>query len=143
MEDSTRLTIVDDLSPNADDVALVRGGLMAFNDSQAGPAQIQRLAVYLRDAQGRILGGLIGFLAWRWLSVEELWVDERLRGQGHGAALLRRAEAIARNAGCVAAKLDTYEFQAKPFYEKCGYVVFGELIGYPAGTRTYYLQKTL
>ena len=84
MEDSTRLTIVDDLSPNADDVALVRGGLMAFNDSQAGPAQIQRLAVYLRDAQGRILGGVIGFLAWRWLSVEELWVDERLRGQGHG-----------------------------------------------------------
>lgn len=40
-------------------------------------------------------------------------------------------------------KLDTYEFQARPFYERRGYVVFGVLEGYPANTRTYYLQKAL
>jgi GNAT superfamily N-acetyltransferase len=60
-----------------------------------------------------------------------------------GSALLREAEALARSVGCVGAKLDTYEFQAKPFYEKHGYAVFGVLEGYPANTRTYYLQKSL
>jgi len=96
-----------------------------------------------RDHVGIIRGGLIGFLAWRWLSVDLLWIDESLRGQDYGTSILERAESVAREAGCVAVKLDTYEFQAKPFYEKRGYDVFGVLEGYPAGTRTYYLRKAL
>jgi GNAT superfamily N-acetyltransferase len=144
MEATARLRIESDLAPTAEDMARVRAGLTAFNDSQAGgPAQVVRVAVYLRDAHDVIQGGLVGFLAWQWLSVEYLWVGEALRGRGHGSALLRQAEAIARDAGCVAVKLDTYEFQAKPFYEKLGYRVFGVLEGYPSNTRTYYLHKSL
>ena len=137
------MTIDCDLAPTASDLAQIRAGLMAFNDSQVGPAEIRQVAVYLRDDDGAIRGGLAGFLAWKWLSIEWLWVSEALRGQGHGSALLRQAESLARDAGCVAVKLDTYEFQAKPFYEKHGYVVFGVLDGYPANTRTYYLKKIL
>ena len=143
MEDTTRLNIQSDLAPAAEDIAQVRAGLMAFNDSQAGPAQVEHIAVYLRDANGAIHGGLVGFFAWQWLSIEWLWVGDALRGQGYGTALLREAESLARAAGCIAVKLDTYEFQAKPFYEKHGYVVFGVLEGYPANTRTYYLRKAL
>ena len=104
---------------------------------------LQRVAVYLRDGSDVICGGLVGFLAWQWLSVDLLWVDESFRGHGYGSAILDRAEAVARDSGCVAVKLDTYEFQARPFYEKRGYVVFGVLEGYPANTRTYYLRKAL
>ncbi len=137
------LRVVPDLAPSPQDVALVRAGLMAYNDAQKGPAGVKLIAVYLRDADDAIQGGVVGFLAWRWLSVEWVWVDETLRGRGHGAALLREAESLARNAGCVGVKLDTYEFQARPFYEKQGYVVFGVLEGYPAETRTYYMRKEL
>lgn len=63
--------------------------------------------------------------------------------QGYGAALLIEAETVAREAGCVAVRLDTYEFQARPFYERHGYTVYGELEGYPAGPRTYLLKKSL
>jgi GNAT superfamily N-acetyltransferase len=143
MDDTTRVHVERDLAPTAEDMAQVRAGLMAFNESQAGPAQVERVAVYLRDSNGAIQGGLVGFTAWNWLSIDWLWVSEALRGRGHGSALLREAESLARTAGCVAVKLDTYEFQAKPFYEKHGYVVFGVLDGYPANTRTYYLQKAL
>ena len=143
MESTARLIIVADLAPQADETAQVRAGLMAFNESRVGPAQVQRVAVCLRDDQGAIRGGLVGFLAWQWLSVELLWVDESLRGQGYGSSILARAECLARDSGCVGAKLDTYEFQARPFYERRGYVVFGVLDGYPANTRTYYLRKTL
>ena len=39
--------------------------------------------------------------------------------------------------------LDTFSFQARRFYEKLGYVVFGELPDYPAGHSRYFLQKRL
>ena len=143
MNDSTRLTIDCDLAPSTADIAVVRAGLMAFNDSKAGPVHRQLISVYLRDAQNIIRGGLVGLLAFRWLSVDLLWIDESLRGQGYGSAILDHAELVARDAGCVAVKLDTFEFQAKPFYEKRGYVVFGVLEGYHADTRTYYLHKML
>jgi GNAT superfamily N-acetyltransferase len=143
MASSEPLSIVRDLAPTPDGIARVRAGLMAFNEAQVGPATVTPLALYVRDGAGETRGGLVGFLAWQWLTVDLLWLDESLRGQGYGAALLEQAESVARAAGCVAARLDTYEFQARPFYERQGYTVFAVLEGYPAGTRTYYLTKDL
>jgi len=116
---------------------------MAHNEAAAGPTVVQPLALYLRDEDGTIRGGLTGYLAWRWLYVDLLWVDERLRGQGYGTELLAGAERVAREGGCIAARLDTYEFQARPFYERHGYAVYAVLEGYPAGTRTYSMRKSL
>lgn len=143
MSTETRLSITLDHAPKPEDVARVRAGLRAFNEAAVGAAHVQPLALYLRDATGEIRGGLVGYLAWQWLTVDLLWVDESLRGQGYGAALLADAERAARAAGCVAARLDTYEFQARPFYERHGYGVYGILEGYPAGTRQYFLRKAL
>ena len=143
MNDDYRLPIELDFAPRTEDVDRVRGGLLAFNESVVGPATLVRLALYVRDPDGTIRGGLVGFLAWQWLSIDLLWVDQSLRGQGYGAALLGQAEQAARDAGCVAVRLDTYEFQARPFYERHGYSVYGELTGYPAGTRTFLLTKSL
>lgn len=139
----TRWPIELDLAPRIEDVDRVRAGLMAFNEATVGPATMTRLALYVRDSDGTIRGGLVGFLAWQWLSIDLLWVDQPLRGQGYGSALLAQAEQAAREAGCVAVRLDTYEFQARPFYEQHGFSVYGELAGYPAGTRTYLLSKSL
>ena len=35
------------------------------------------------------------------------------------------------------------EYQARPFYEKLGYELFGTLDGYPPGYRQFYLRKSL
>jgi hypothetical protein len=45
--------------------------------------------------------------------------------------------------GCQGAHLDTFSFQAKGFYEKLGYRVFGELEECPAGNSRFYLWKKL
>ncbi|MGI8509433.1 MAG: GNAT family N-acetyltransferase [Gemmatimonadaceae bacterium] len=137
------MTITLDTAPKSEDIAQVRAGLMAFNQAAVGNASFQPLALYVRDDVGAIRGGLVGYLAWSWLSIDLLWLDESLRRQGYGAALLLEAERTAQAAGCVAARLDTYEFQARPFYEHHGYRVYGELEGYPAGTRQYFLMKVL
>lgn len=143
MNESSHLDIEHDSAPTAARIAEVRAGLMAYNESAVGRADVRQLAWYLRDATGALRGGLVGYLAWRWLMIDLLWVDDSVRGQGYGRALLERAESLAREAGCIAARLDTYEFQARPFYEHHGYEVFGVLEGYPANTRTYYMKKLL
>jgi len=121
----------------------IKRGLMTFNVEHAGPANYQELALAARDASGRLVGGLYGNTAWRWLFVDLLWVDTPFRRQGLGRRLLRAAEGAARARGCTRAYLDTFDFQARPFYEREGYVVFGTQDGYPPGHRKFYLAKAL
>jgi peptidoglycan hydrolase-like protein with peptidoglycan-binding domain len=49
------------------------------------------------------------------------------RGHGFGRELMKRAELYAVERGCTDAFLDTFSFQARPFYEKLGHRVFGML----------------
>ncbi len=50
-------------------------------------------------------------------------------------------EALRR--GCCSAWLDTFEFQARGFYERLGYSCFATLPEYPKGHSRYFLQKQL
>ena len=121
----------------------IKRGLMEFNVEHAGPDSYQELALAARDASGQLVGGLYGNTAWRWLFVDLLWVDTPFRRQGLGRRLLRAAEAAARARGCTRAYLDTFDFQARPFYEREGYVVYGTQDDYPPGHRKFYLAKAL
>ena len=56
---------------------------------------------------------------------------------------MRRAEAEAFDRGCHHAHLETVDFQARGFYERLGYTVFGVLEGYPRPYKRFYMQKRL
>ena len=45
--------------------------------------------------------------------------------------------------GCAHAYLDTFDFQARPFYERLGYTVFGLQDDYPPGHRRFFQRKVL
>ena len=72
--------------------------------------------------------------------IDFLFVPENLRGAGHGRTLMQKAEEIARLRGCTGIWLDTFTFQARGFYEKLGYAVFGQLDNYPRGEVRFFLQ---
>ena len=68
---------------------------------------------------------------------------ETLRGQGYGRKLLREAEQLAQSLGCKHAKLDIFDFEARGFYEKEGYRLYGALEGFPQGHTHYRMKKEL
>ena len=70
-------------------------------------------------------------------------VPEAYRGRGFGAQLLERAEAYAIGRKCAGIWLSTFSFQARGFYEKQGYEVFGSLPDHPRGGARFFLRKLL
>lgn len=90
-----------------------------------------------------IVGGLLGDTNWDWLHVEILSAAGPLRGRGYGRQLMERAEALARERGCVGAWVDTYSFQSPAFYQRLGYRVFGMLPSYPGVEQRIFLMKEL
>ncbi|GAC1685159.1 MAG: GNAT family N-acetyltransferase [Gemmatimonadaceae bacterium] len=125
------------------DADVVLKGLRAFNVSVIGDPYETPIGVFVRDEQGRVVGGLLGTAKWRWLYVSKLWLPESRRGRGEGARLMAAAECWARERDCLGIFLDTFEYQALPFYQKLGFDLYGTLEGYPPGYRQFYLRKLL
>ncbi|MGI8655879.1 MAG: GNAT family N-acetyltransferase [Pyrinomonadaceae bacterium] len=126
-----------------EDVRRISEGLGKYNLEQTGRNDFRKLNIFVRDGDGEIIGGVIGGTYWGWLYVDLLWIDERARHLGYGRKLLVAAEEEAIKRGCTQVFLDTFSFQARPFYEKHGYTVFGKLKDFPPGHERYFLQKTL
>lgn len=97
----------------------------------------------LRDTDGEVRGGLLGDVWGGWLHVTHLWVDTPLRHRGWATKLLRRAERHGRERGATDVQLETFSFQARPFYERLGYVVFATLDDCPPGHQKFFLRKRL
>jgi ribosomal protein S18 acetylase RimI-like enzyme len=115
----------------------------AWNMEVTGVRDYRPIAIFLRDPDGAIRGGVTGGVWGGWLHVVALWVDAELRGHGHGRTLMLAAEAEARAVGARHAFLETHTFQAPGLYGRLGYVVVGELEDYPPGERQLILRKEL
>jgi ubiquinone/menaquinone biosynthesis C-methylase UbiE/ribosomal protein S18 acetylase RimI-like enzyme len=142
LDGTARLWLSLEDEPPAADVAAIHAGLRSYNAQFVQPDGNQPLNVMLRAEDGSLAGGLLGY-TWDWLYVKTLWVTEAVRGQGYGARLLARAEAEAVRRGCRHAHLDTFSFQALPFYQKLGYQVWGQLDDLPPGHTRFFLRKEL
>lgn len=118
-------------------------GLLRFNRQQVGALRYSRKVLSVRDAKGRLLGGLILQSYWRESYIELLWLSARARGTGEGSKLIAAAEREARRRGSRLIHLNTYSFQAPGFYEKQGYRRFGAMSGSPKGKRRYFYVKHL
>jgi GNAT superfamily N-acetyltransferase len=116
----------------------------SYNDERTGLTEpARRLALVLREGDGPVQGGLRAITYYGWMFIEILFLPAALRGQGVGTRLMRMAEAEAIRRGCVGIWLDTFSFQARPFYERLGYVSFGQIDDYPAGHSRFFMQKRL
>ncbi len=136
-----RITIPE--TPSDSDREAVLAPLRAYNISRAGDPRIKPVAILLTDEEGKQVGGLWGKASYGWLFVELLAVPEQYRGGNFGTLLMNEAEKIARAHGCIGIWLDTYEFQARGFYERLGFEMFGALDGDTAHPSRFFMRKKL
>ncbi len=134
------ITFHSDEAPAGELAQGVIRNLVAYNGQVAPPENRMALAVYATTGE-RLVGGVVGFTHWHWLFVSHLWVADDERHAGLGTQLMTRIEQIAMRDGAVGAHLDTFDFQALPFYERIGYEVFGTLHDYPPGFNRNFLTK--
>ena len=136
------LTVTE--SPTPEDLGRLEAGLTEHSEPFVAGPGFRPLAVLARSPEGAFLGGAYGLVNWNWLHLKLLWVSDNARSHGVGAELLDRIEHEARQRGCSQAHLDTFSYQAKPFYEQHGYEVFGTLVGYPTPEHSkFFLRKVL
>jgi GNAT superfamily N-acetyltransferase len=130
---------------SSDVQGLINRGIQSHSHAAIGlPEQMWLVAnVFVQTDDGEILGGALGNTWGLWLYVNDVWVDTAIRGNGYATRLMRAIETYAIERRCHYSYLDTFSFQARPFYEKLGYKVFGTLEDHPRGHTHYFLRKTL
>jgi GNAT superfamily N-acetyltransferase len=101
------------------------------------------IKIFVRNKADEVVGGVIASVFGGWVYISLLWIEESLRNLGYGTRLMDLIETEAIELGCQYAHVDTYSFEAKPFYERSGYELFATLEDYPKGYSKYFLKKRL
>jgi GNAT superfamily N-acetyltransferase len=122
---------------------VVGAGLTAMADGLFGPETGREALAVLAEEAGTPRGALWMVARRDWLFLDLFVLEAGARRQGLGSRMLAMAEEEARARGCVGVWLDTYGFQARPFYERHGYRVIGALPDYPAPHGRFFLAKRL
>ena len=101
------------------------------------------LKIFLRNQADEVVGGVIADCFGGWVYISLLWVEKSLRHLGYGTRLMHLVEAEAIRFDCQNAHVDTFSFEARPFYERLGYELFATLDDYPKGHCKCFLKKRL
>ncbi|HHR6129012.1 TPA: GNAT family N-acetyltransferase [Providencia alcalifaciens] len=137
-----KITVTHDITP--EDKEELFAGLRSYNRSFLQNSYFGQLGVYSKDESGIMQGGLLASIKGLWLCIDYLWVDESMRKNGLGSQLMHVAEEESKKLGCHNALVDTFSFQALPFYEKLGYVKQMSLPNFPElGMQRHYLSKEI
>ncbi len=117
----------------------------AFNGKQIYfNGKVEVLKDYIIKDNDSIIAGIRScFYFGECMCVNILFVDEKYRHKGLGSQLLNKVESEGKVMGAKLVHLDTFDFQAKDFYLKSGYEIFGILENCPSGHTRYYMKKKL
>ncbi|NMH64994.1 GNAT family N-acetyltransferase [Shewanella salipaludis] len=120
--------------------ALIEGVRQHLHE-QMGTETTQPLTLVARDRDGNLIGGVSGRTIYRNFLIEVAWVAKEQRNTGLGRKLMARAEAEARNRGCLVAQVDTLSVQAPGFYQKLGFATVGTVPGFEGSPARHFLLK--
>lgn len=137
-----------DIKPcTEEDEDFIEEKLDAINHSIVPPeedGENEDIVFKIADDEGNTIAGCILVIgSWKIAELDIIWVDEKYRRKGLGSALIREAEKAARERGCYVMILGTFDFQARPLYEKHGYSLCGTVRDFPRGHENYTLIKRL
>ena len=130
-------------APTADEIQYLEDRIYEFNSAVTGIADGDWLAIFARDSDRRIVGGICGNTWGGCFEIRQFWVDPAWRKEGLGTELYLAAEREARQRNCRQVVLMTFTFQAPGFYAKHGFEVVAVLEDHPRGHSNLLLRKQL
>lgn len=128
--------------PDPDDLELIDAGVRRAADAATRIPPDTDLAVFAR-VDGKLCAGLTG---WTWgdcCELQNLWVDDDLRGRGLGTTLMRAGEDEARARGCTTIVIFAHSFQPHELYHRLGYDVVARIEDFPTGSDALWMVKRL
>lgn len=109
------------------DSAAIEAALLADLRQRSPQGHNETIALAMKAPDGSLIAGLNGSTSYGWLLVKVLWVAPDQRRRGYGRALIAEAFRKAKALECQSAWLDTSDCEARQFYERLGFSVFGAL----------------
>ncbi|MES0204729.1 MULTISPECIES: GNAT family N-acetyltransferase [unclassified Mesorhizobium] len=135
--------LIELVETGGDAKAEAGAALYRYNVAKSGVADRMPIGAIVRDASGKVVGGLWGRTELGLLFLDMFFLTEDVRGKSYGSRLLSAVETEARKRGCARAVVETSSFQAPGFYVRHGYEEFGRVeFGIP-GTARIFLRKEL
>jgi len=133
--------------PNEADAKTISNGIVDFNnvkvpDLEPLEAEV-KFFVFAKNEDQKVIGGVRATCFWNTLHIELLWLSEECRGKGIGKQLIDSTENFAKEQNCEKVFVETTSWQAKPFYEKVGYIHIATINDRPKGHASHYLTKDL
>ncbi|MBB6116838.1 GNAT superfamily N-acetyltransferase [Rahnella inusitata] len=122
-------------APTESDLEEIKSALRNFNRNFIPQSKFRALGIFVEDEKGNKQAGIVAETVGNWMYIQMLWVDESLRGKDVGTQLITEAEEEAKARGCRYSLVDTFSFQARPFYERMGYHMQMALEDYIADSR--------
>ncbi len=126
-----------------DDADVIENGIRTYSEAYEPEYESVDFYKKLTDKEGKLIAGVIADVhKGDYCFVDALFVEEPLRRQGLGTALLREAESFARE-NSTPLILSYAGDWVIDFFQKNGYLIRGELKDVPKGHDCYELYKTL
>jgi GNAT superfamily N-acetyltransferase len=91
----------------------------------------------------KLVGGAVGFIKYNWYYLDLLYIDKNYRGKKIATNLIKKIEEFSKKNNLTGVRMETWDFQAKDFYRKVGYTIFGTIEDCPPGTIEYHLMKKI
>lgn len=136
---------IDITSSTKEETDYIDNAIVKYNAKQVPFTQqitFEGINFVTKNEEGSIIGGINSMLyCWGVLYIDILWVDDNYRSIGIGSQLMQKVQETAKEKGCSLIHLDTFDFQAKDFYLKHGFEVFGVLENCPPGHKRFYMKK--
>ena len=140
MPEKLSLSVHDNVP--AEEARVVDRGLEDSNAAAAPVHEVRPLCCFARLESGAVVGGAIGRTWGLCCELKQLWVHPMHRRMGLGTRLVRLFEESAMARGCSTFYLDTFTFQARPFYERLGYEPKLEICGFSPGVTKYIMVRS-
>ncbi|MBA2655071.1 MAG: GNAT family N-acetyltransferase [Gammaproteobacteria bacterium] len=129
--------------PSLEEIDALCNGLEKHAKKIIGRTSFHPFGYLVHDDEERLIAGCTGVIMYGFLHIKLLWVEEGARNKGLGKQLMEKAESYAKESNCQYIILETFDFQAKHFYEKLGYTITLVYEGFENDIQFYYFRKKI